>query len=82
VRLALTVVVHGEAGIVQPGQPRGDLLGVLCEAWTFVDDQNAGAARGRTVVDHVLADHANAVGPVLDVLGAHPVASSVPGCGH
>ena len=81
-RLALTVVVHGEAGIAQPGQPRGDLLGVLGEAWTFVDDQNAGAARGRAVVDHVLADHANAVGPVLDVLGAHPFVSSVPGCGH
>ena len=30
-----------------------------------------GPARGRAVVDHVLADHADAVGPVVDVLGAH-----------
>jgi hypothetical protein len=60
-----------KAAIAETRQPRRDLLGMVRQARPFMADQHASATTGLAVVDDVLADHADAVGGVVDVLGAH-----------
>src|SRR4029453_15068341 len=81
-RLAFAVIVHGEGGVAEASQPRGDLPGVLRKARSFVEDQPSGAAGARAVVDPILADHADTVGTVFDVLSAHVLVYSIPGFRH
>ena len=45
-RLAVAVVVHGEGGVAQAREPRGDLPGVLGEAVALVANQDARTAAG------------------------------------
>ena len=69
--LAVAVIVHGEGGVAEARQARRDLLGVVGEARPLVAHQHAATLARLAVVDHILADHADAVGAVLDILGAH-----------